>query len=460
MLIQGACVSGKPSVGHRTVSLPDYTGAMRTTTNTSLPRLLSGLCLAGLLTWMPAAAQAPESPAPRRPDAPALALPGPHPVGVTTVSMTHPAQLDPLNPTAGESGPARKDRTLTIELWYPARCCTDGVTEYEDVLGSGPGNAQRPLRPFRIQGRATRNAAPDPATDPAPLVVLSHGYPGSRVLMSYLGEHLASRGYLVAAIDHANATHADRDEFASTLFHHPRDIVFVIDELLVGGGSGQRLAFADPERTAIIGYSMGGYGALVAAGAGVAREVADSNFVTHGAMRKHAEGAVSADARIRAVIALAPWGAPAALQAAGIEDVESLWRSSALSDIAAPVLYIAGDADRVSGYEGGVRWLWQQGHGAERWLLTYHQARHNVAPMPPPLASRSYPREFAHYAEPVWDIERLNDLNRHFITAFLGVYLRADESYAEHLQPWLNGDRQTLPGFAPGTAIGFSLERD
>jgi len=60
----------------------------------------------------------------------------------------------------------------------------------------------------------------------------------------------------------------------------------------------------------------------------------------------------------------------------------------------------------------------------------------------------------------VWDIERLNDLNRHFITAFLDAQLREDAPHAEHLQPWRNGDGQGLPGFAPGTALGFSLERD
>lgn len=424
--------------------------------------MLPIVCLTALATGLastPAPSQTVEPTTPRRPDAPALALPGPYPAGVTTLSMTHAAQIDPLDGTPAGDGPPRRDRALTIELWYPARCCADAVTEYDDVLGSGPGNAQRPLRPFQIQGRATRNAVPDPAAGPASLVILSHGYPGSRVLMSYLGEHLASHGYLVAAIDHANATHADRDEFASTLFHHPRDITFVIDELLAGAQSGPPLAFADPERAAVIGYSMGGYGALVAAGAGVAPDVVDSDFVAHGAMGKHAEGTTSADPRIRAVIAIAPWGAPAALQAAGIEDVASLWQGSAMSGIAAPVFYIAGDADRISGYNGGVRWLWQQAHGAERWLLTYHQARHNVAPMPPPLASRAYAREFAHYAEPVWDVERLNDLNRHFITAFLGVHLRDEDSYAGHLRPWRNGDGQALPGFPHGTAIGFSLER-
>lgn len=424
----------------------------------------SCLLVVGLVAPTLTLALDPEPPLPRRPDAPALALPGPHNVGVTTLRLTHPDQIDPLNGLADGEAPPRYDRELTVELWYPARCCPDSVAVYEDVLGSGPGNPARPLRPFRFQGPATRNASPDERAGPAPLVVLSHGFPGSRVLMSYLGEHLASHGYLVAAIDHTHSTHQDRDEFASTLYHRPRDIVFVIDELLEGRYRGERLAFADPERTAVIGYSMGGYGALVAAGAGVAPAVANGRFVPHGAMTKLAEDALDADPRIRAVVALAPWGAPAALSAAGVAaasaGAESLWQPSAFTGITAPVLYVAGDADPISGYQGGVRWLWEQTHGgAPVKLLTYHQARHNVAPTPPPLASRAYPREFAHYAEPVWDIERLNDLNRHFITAFLARHLRDDASMEAYLKPWRNGANPAPQGFAPGTALGFSLER-
>lgn len=424
--------------------------------------LMAGFALVLLLAQGMAQAVDPEPPTPRRPDAPALALPGPHNVGVTTLRLTHPDQIDPLNGAETTGEPPRYDRELTVELWYPARCCPDSVTVYEDVLGSGPDNPARPLRPFRFKGAATRNAVPDERAGPAPLVILSHGYPGSRVLMSYLGEHLASHGYLVAAIDHTHSTHQDRDDFASTLFHRPRDIRFVMDELLEGRYRGERLAFADPERTAVIGYSMGGYGALVAAGAGVAPGVANGAFVPHGAMAKLAEDSVEADARIRAVVALAPWGAPAALAAAGVANrtVDALWQPSAFAGITAPVLYVAGDVDTVSGYEGGVRWLWEQDHGGDQVkLLTYHQARHNVAPTPPPLASRPFPREFAHYAEPVWDIERLNDLNRHFITAFLARHLRDDESMQAYLRPWRNGANPAPRGFPPGTALGFTLER-
>ena len=44
---------------------------------------------------------------------------------------------------------------------------------------------------------------------PFPLVVISHGYPGNRYLMSHLGENLASKGYVTVSIDHAESTYAN-----------------------------------------------------------------------------------------------------------------------------------------------------------------------------------------------------------------------------------------------------------
>ncbi len=69
-----------------------------------------------------------------------------------------------------------------------------------------------------------RNATPDKVASPYPLVIVSHGYPGSRVLLSYLTENLASKGYVVAAIDHTESTHGDTKGFQSTLLNRAKDI--------------------------------------------------------------------------------------------------------------------------------------------------------------------------------------------------------------------------------------------
>ena len=134
----------------------------------------------------------------------------------------HPPAPDPL---------PRYDRPLTVEVWYPATLAA-GQTEtttYQDALGSGPGDAKRPVVPFTFPGRAARDAAPNMAGGKYPLVIFSHGYPGSRYLMSYLAENLASKGYVVASIDHTDSTHADKAAFASTLLNRAQDDQAVLD---------------------------------------------------------------------------------------------------------------------------------------------------------------------------------------------------------------------------------------
>ena len=54
-----------------------------------------------------------------RPDAPELAAPGPHAIGVRTIELVNKDQVDILNVEAGKPHP-RYDRPMTVEVWYPA----------------------------------------------------------------------------------------------------------------------------------------------------------------------------------------------------------------------------------------------------------------------------------------------------------------------------------------------------
>ncbi len=173
-------------------------------------------------------------------DAPLFAGSGDHAVGVTTRRMVNPGQVDLSLPEM-----PRYDRPLTVEIWYPAESAAP--TPYQTVLRDG-------VTPIVLHGQAARDAAP--LAGDFPLVILSHGYPGDRLLMVHLGESLASRGYLVAGIEHRDSTYADKGAFVSTLVNRPLDTRFVADQL-------------GATEYAIIGYSMGGYGALVAAWSGV-----------------------------------------------------------------------------------------------------------------------------------------------------------------------------------------------
>ena len=361
-----------------------------------------------------------------RPDAPELAARGALQVGVRTLVAEHADQLDILHATEATPNP-RYTRKLTLEIWYPAQLAAGQKehTVYTDVLGSGPNDPKRPNTPFQFNGRAARDAAAQNGR--YPLVIVSHGYPGSRLQMSYLTENLASKGYIVVAIDHAESTRADKAGFASTLLNRRLDDLFVLDTVAAWSakGSGNFLSgVVDADNTALIGYSMGGYGALNTVGAGVS--AAAAAYVPGGKLAVNQQGnadyASRRDARIKAVVAFAPWGG-----------AHKVWDEAGLAGVRTPLLFVSGDQDDVAGYQDGVLPLFQGTVHADRYLLTYVGGRHNSAPNPPSPAASATFDDFMAYAEPVWGSRRINNINQHFVTAFLGIYLKQ-----QPFQPYLD----------------------
>ncbi|USX21454.1 dienelactone hydrolase [Oxalobacteraceae bacterium OTU3REALA1] len=381
-----------------------------------------------------------------RPDAPELAARGSLPVGVRTLVAEHADQPDVLRYSDANPNP-RYTRKLTLEVWYPATLAAGQKehTVYNDVLGSGPNDPARPNTPFQFNGRAARDAAP--VAGRYPLVIVSHGYPGSRLQMSYLTENLASKGYVVVAIDHPESTRADKAGFASTLLNRRLDDLFVLDSVAAWAkpGSGNFLAgVADAGNVALIGYSMGAYGALNTVGAGVS--AAAAAFVPGGKLAVNQQGNADyesrRDARIKAVVAFAPWGG-----------AHKVWDAEGLAGVRTPTLFITGDQDDVAGYKDGVVRIFEGAVNADRYLLTYQGGRHNSAPNPPSPAMWSSFDDFMSYAEPVWDSRRINNINQHFVTAFLGIHLKA-----QPLQPYLELPPLTADGTIkpdPGLWKGF-----
>ncbi len=375
-----------------------------------------------------------------RADAPALSARGQYSVGVRTLSLVRKDVLDIATAAATKPTPEvlpRYDRPLTVEVWYPATLIAGQAqtTMYKDALGSGPGDAKRPVVPFTFPGRASRDAVPNPAGGKYPLVIFSHGYPGSRYLMSYLAENLASKGYVVASIDHTDSTHADKAAFSSTLMNRAQDDQAVLDGVaaLSVAGSGFLNGLVDANNTALLGYSMGGYGALNFAGAGYADQVL--GFVPGGALKARQTGNFTVDPRLKAVVAFAPWGGDYAVKAIGVNTGAQygFWDAAGLSNIKVPTLFLVGDHDDVAGYVGGVKSLFENAVNSDRYMVVYQNARHNAAPNPPPAASFGNADEYGHYAEAAWDMQRLNNLNEHFVTAFLNYRLKGDAAAATYL---------------------------
>ncbi|MBW6501680.1 MAG: hypothetical protein K0B05_09835, partial [Bacteroidales bacterium] len=164
------------------------------------------------------------------PDAPELAGRGEFKVGVRTITVVNKGQVDILNFKGGTE--PTYDRTLKLEIWYPASV-SDGVKEfviYEEERPV-PKDPERKVIRYGFSGRALRDAMPDIRQGAFPLVIVSHGYVGSRLLLTYLTENLASKGYVVVAIDHLESTYSDAGGFQSTLLNRSKDILFVLNEI-------------------------------------------------------------------------------------------------------------------------------------------------------------------------------------------------------------------------------------
>lgn len=392
-----------------------------------------------------------------RPDAPELAGFGDHAIGVRTLTLTDTDRADVL--ASGEEL-VIGDRVLTAEFWYPAAEGTAPGTAYETVLRDG-------VTPTTLHGRAARDAEAS-SDGPFPLVVISHGYPGNRFLMSHLGETLASRGYAVLALDHTDSTYSDQAAFGSTLYNRPLDQRFAVQAM---ADDPEMAGLVDADRAAVIGYSMGGYGALVLGGAGLAEGVLQSPFAPpQDLLAAHVMGSEAhqalPDPRIRAVISIGPWGRNF-----------GLWDDAGLAGLQVPALFMIGDRDEVSG-PAALRAIFEGTTGTTRHLLSFLNAGHNAAaPIPAPAESWAVSETlgwapFAHYADPVWDTVRMNNIAQHFATAFLDLHLKGDEDRAGffdlaefgHDGVWdvedgVEGENHShWAGFGQGTALGLRFE--
>ena len=196
-------------------------------------------------------------------------LRGRFPVGVRTLELHDEA----------------RERRFPVEIWYPAatrHAGRDLDPAAQDTFALASGELRKQS--------AVRDAQTDGGT--YPLVVFSHASGHHRRGATYLCTHLASHGYVVAAMDHSEIVapelgRRDGETAAQTgarvqaiIASRVSDVPFLLDALLDGSAwdSKVRLDFG---RIAIAGHSFGGWTALAAP---------------------------ESEPRIRAVAALAPGG--------------------------------------------------------------------------------------------------------------------------------------------------------
>lgn len=368
-----------------------------------------------------------------RGDSPTLSYYGSYSIGVRTLQLTNPGQIDfsqlttPLPSTL-----PTYDRPIKIEVWYPSDPSATGTNRIAATMRDGTY--------VTLQGKAIQNAAPLATGESFPLVIVSHGYPGNRHLLSPIAENLASKGYVVVGIDHTDSTYESliSNGFYSTLVNRPLDQMFVLKQITTMSQDSSSFLYglANPDKTAIIGFSMGGYGTMISAGVGVTQTAVDA----YSLLSMHQSGTTTHtdmwDSRIKTAIAFAPYG-----MKSGYFD------STTVQGIKVPMLFFCGTLDTTVGYSDGVRAIWTAATPVDRTLITFANAGHNIAPMSPPVEAYKYDSTLSmyltnHYTDPVWDNLRLNNLSTHFITAWLAKYLKSDTTMETYL------DGSTWTGFS------------
>lgn len=207
---------------------------------------------------------------------------GPHSVGRMTLHLTDRSRTDPWVPTAD-------GRELMVTVHYPAARSGDGRTarystvEEARLLAEGQGiDALVPadvLSATRTYGRVDAR----PAKGKYPLILLSPGFSVSRFTLTNLAEDLASRGYVVASLDHAyesfgisvpggrtltcvacEALEADGSKGAVVTATRAEDVSYVLDRLTGDKPAWRHAGIIDKKRVGMAGHSIGGASAATA----------------------------------------------------------------------------------------------------------------------------------------------------------------------------------------------------
>jgi dienelactone hydrolase len=207
---------------------------------------------------------------------------------------------------------------MAYDPFIPGRFTVDR----SDGVVTDAGRGGRRL-PFQVW-------SPDQAEGRLPLIVFSHTSGGHRRQSSFLCEHLAGHGYVVAAADHTNNTAGDTVARAAAgplspaqidelvrgfIADRVPDIRVVIDEV-TRGPFAERI---DGSRIGLLGYSFGGWAVL--------------------ATPEH-------DDRIRAIVAMAPAGNSKPLPGIIPATLTFAWRSEVAT------LFLVAERDRFTPLPG------------------------------------------------------------------------------------------------------------
>jgi len=205
---------------------------------------------------------------------------GPSKVGTQVIDLVDANRSDPYLANGAK-------RELLVRFWYPAAVAqhcdpapytSSGVWNYLAQLEKVPAP--------QVKTNSCQDAAV--ASGAHPVVVFTHGYTGTFTDYTFLFEDLASRGYVVASVNHTfeatavefpdgrlvksvvgshvgNTWQLDDQTTALAVATRLADLQFVLDELqrLNAGRTGPLAGRLDMSQVAVAGHSLGGMTALL-----------------------------------------------------------------------------------------------------------------------------------------------------------------------------------------------------
>ncbi|MGW1991661.1 alpha/beta hydrolase family protein [Embleya sp. NPDC001921] len=215
--------------------------------------------------------------------APRTSLPRPtglHAVGRETLHLVDRSRRDPWVPEA-------EARELMVAMFHPARPGTGTPARYATLEEARLLVADRGMGgvlPAETLSATGIDVAVDarPARGRFPLVVLSPGFGVSAFTLTGAAEELASRGYVVAAVDHAYesvgtafpggrmltcvacAKVRTEADLAAVTAGRAKDVSFVLDRLTGSRPAWRYAALIDRGRIGMVGHSIGGASAAAA----------------------------------------------------------------------------------------------------------------------------------------------------------------------------------------------------
>ncbi|MHC5756620.1 alpha/beta hydrolase [Nostoc sp.] len=229
---------------------------------------------------------------------------------------------------------------------------------------SQPGSAQVKILNLSLNDQKRDRKIPvdvywSTAANPnKPVIVFSHGFGSVRTDLRYLAEHLASHGYVVAALEHPGSNEANtnlalqgktRIVKPQEFLYRPQDISFVLDELekLNQTANHPLQGKLATTNAMVVGYSFGGGTALALAGAELQLEHLKQRCKKNLTILSLAEGMQCIaeelpensyqlrDTRIKQAIALNP-------------TTSLIFGETGLTKIQVPTLVLAGSADKTT----------------------------------------------------------------------------------------------------------------